>query len=191
MYDRDNSPKVRQSIMQEMLQRENNSEIEALFDQIEKVKADIEYWKSRDDSTATDAEVAERHLKPLELELKSLEEKRNEKRGDDPKGEKPTCETAPVVPAGASGGVTPGKRTNYLTPAIETAQGKCEEKDKLNAPAVYAKLRDMASARLTPFIGVTEDGLQWLDSNDHPQTLSLGNLRDRLNRQKTNSAKTR
>lgn len=101
-----------------------------------------------------------------------------------------TAPTAPVVTAEASDGVTPGKRTNYLTPAIQIAQSKCAETNKFNAPAIFAKLRDMALAKSTPFIGVSDEGLKWLDSNDEAHFLSLANLRDRLNRQKTNSAKT-
>lgn len=100
----------------------------------------------------------------------------------------PWVDAAPAPQAGAA---LPAKRTNYLTPAIQLAQSKCDGTDKFNAPAVFAKLGDMARAKSTPFIGVSDEGLKWLDSNDETHFLTLANLRDRLNRQKTNSAKTR
>jgi len=33
-----------------------------------------------------------------------------------------------------------------------------------------------------PFLGATDEGLKWLDSNDTAQFLSLKNLRDRITR---------
>jgi hypothetical protein len=51
---------------------------------------------------------------------------------------------------------------------------------------VWAKLREMAVAKTAPFIGATDEGLQWIDEHDQTQYLSLKNLRDRLSRsQKT------
>lgn len=73
-------------------------------------------------------------------------------------------------------------RSGLLTPLITAAQSACG--DPYDTPSVWAKLREMAVAKKTPFIGVTDEGLQWIDGNDHPQYLSLGNLRERLKRQK-------
>lgn len=77
---------------------------------------------------------------------------------------------------------TRGKRRDLLAPAIEDAQRSCT--DIFDAPAVWAKLRLMAEQGRRPFIGVSEDGLKWVNSDDDTQFLSLNNLRDRLKRQK-------
>lgn len=73
-------------------------------------------------------------------------------------------------------------RRDLLDPLIEAAQRECGL--LFDSPAVWASLKKMAESRKSPFQGVTEDGLKWLDANDEPQFLTLKNLRDRLNRMK-------
>lgn len=77
---------------------------------------------------------------------------------------------------------SPGKaqRRNLLSPLIDAAQAACP--DPYNTPSVWAKLREMAAAKTAPFIGATDEGLQWIDEHDQTQYLSLKNLRDRLSR---------
>lgn len=72
------------------------------------------------------------------------------------------------------------RKRDLLTPLIESAQRECN--DPLNTAAVWLALERKAIARERPFIGKTEEGLQWVDSSDKPQFLSFKNLRDRINR---------
>jgi hypothetical protein len=74
------------------------------------------------------------------------------------------------------------QRRGFLTPFIATAQRACA--DPYDTPSVWAKLREMAMAKTAPFLGATDEGLQWIDGSDQTQYLSLRNLRERLNRQK-------
>jgi hypothetical protein len=73
-------------------------------------------------------------------------------------------------------------RRDVLTPVIEKAQRLCE--DAFDAPTVWVKLRQMADEKISPLLGVADEGLQWIDSEDHVQYLSLANLRDRLRRKR-------
>lgn len=84
------------------------------------------------------------------------------------------------------------QRRNLLSPLIYAAQAACL--DPNSTPSVWAKLREMAVAKRAPFIGATDEGLQWIDENDQTKYLSLKNLRDRLSRTKRSlfkRAKTR
>ncbi len=94
----------------------------------------------------------------------------------------------------AANGVRPAvpikaKRSNLLTPLINAAQILCI--DPYDTPSVWAKLREMAVAKKTPFIGVTDEGLQWIDEQDQTKYMSLKNLRDRLSRKGKATSQTR
>lgn len=60
----------------------NDEEARVLFDKIEQVKVEIEDWKTRDDTRASDFEIKQNHLKPLLAELALLEAKKSAMRGD-------------------------------------------------------------------------------------------------------------
>lgn len=82
-----------------------------------------------------------------------------------------------------SAGNAPNKaRRNLLSPVIEAAQREAE--NSLDAPAVWASLTQMAMAGKRPLLGITEEGIKWLDANDESQFFTLKNLRDRLHRSK-------
>lgn len=102
----------------------------------------------------------------------------------------PATDTAAPAPVVASAYSTPEKeRRDVLTPAIETAQKECQ--DPFDAPAVWVVLVRMAGAGgVAPLLGVSDDGIKWLNSNDEPRFLTLKNLRERLKRKKKR-AKTR
>ena len=68
------------------------------------------------------------------------------------------------------------QRRNLLSPLIDAAQAACP--DPYKTPSVWSKLREMAVAKTAPFIGATDEGLQWIDEHDQTQYLSLKNLRD-------------
>jgi hypothetical protein len=72
------------------------------------------------------------------------------------------------------------QRNDLLAPSIRDAQNACE--DSFNTQEVWTRLREMAIAKTAPFIGVTDEGLQWIDEADRTQYLSLRNIRDRLYR---------
>ena len=80
-------------------------------------------------------------------------------------------------------------RRDVLTPVIEKAQRLCE--DAFDAPTVWVKLRQMADEKISPLLGVADEGLQWIDSEDHVQYLSLANLRDRLRRKRNRATVAR
>lgn len=71
-------------------------------------------------------------------------------------------------------------RRDLLAPLIEVAQR--EVKDPFDAAAMFASLRAMAEKATTPFVGVSDEGIKWMDTNDNPQFLTIKNLRDRLAR---------
>lgn len=77
---------------------------------------------------------------------------------------------------------SPALRRDLMASVIEQAQKRCDNAE--DASAVWVKLVDMANKGLPPLIGVSEDGIKWLDGNDQPQFLTLKNLRDRLRRRK-------
>lgn len=72
-------------------------------------------------------------------------------------------------------------RRDILTPAIEAAQRECA--DPFDAPAVWAALVHKANASKPPLLGVSDEGIKWLDANDVLNFFTLKNLRDRLRRQ--------
>lgn len=72
------------------------------------------------------------------------------------------------------------KRSNLLTPLIAAAQAQCT--DPCDTPSVWSKLREMAVGKVSPLIGATDEGLQWIDEHDQTKYLSIKNLRDRLSR---------
>ena len=67
----------------------------SLFERIEEVERLIEYWKSRDDTTATDAVARREQLQPLLVELASLEKSKRVMRGDCAETEPPLQQTLP------------------------------------------------------------------------------------------------
>ena len=71
-------------------------------------------------------------------------------------------------------------RRDLLTPVIEAAQKDCEK--PFDAPSVWASLTRMANAGRPPLVGVSEDGIKWINSNDEVKYLNLGSLRSRLQR---------
>lgn len=93
-----------------------------------------------------------------------------------------TATPAPVVAASDAPAIPKNQRPDLLTPPIEKAQRG--ESDPFNAAVIWPKLCDMAEQKLTPFIGKTGDGLQWIDASDDPQFLSKKALSDRLRRAK-------
>lgn len=72
-------------------------------------------------------------------------------------------------------------RRDALKPTIEKAVKACD--GRTDAAEVFNKLREWASEKPTrhqPLIGVTPDGIQWLDSNDKSKELSRDALAKRL-----------
>ena len=106
-----------------------------------------------------------------------------------------TLETAILEPRTAAGRSSripqisritdaPIRRTkrDLLSPLIERAQKECP--NPFDTPSVWTKLSEAAKAKKPPFFGVTESGLQWVDSEDQPKDFTIKNLRERLKRQK-------
>ena len=87
------------------------------------------------------------------------------------------------------GGTPKTKRRDLLTPAIEAAQKACG--NPFDAPAVWDEMVKLARQQKHSLLGVTEDGIQWADSNDETRFFKIKNLRDRLMRGKKGSDKAR
>lgn len=96
----------------------------------------------------------------------------------------PAPENTPAAPLMTEGSVKaqPRARRDLLTPAIEAAQKVCQ--NTFDAPAVWAAMAEMAMAQKHRLLGVSEDGIKWIDANDEPQFFKLKDLRDRLRRMK-------
>ncbi len=71
-------------------------------------------------------------------------------------------------------------RADLLTGPIKQAKRQAENPSDANQ--VFAILRGMAKAKNAPFLGCTEEGLQWVDAQDKLKILSLDALRKRLSR---------
>ena len=89
---------------------------------------------------------------------------------------------APVVVVINTPVIPRSQRPNLLTPLIEKAQRG--ETDPFNAAVIWPKLCEMAESKTRPLIGVTPEGLQWVDGNDDVKFLSKEALGDRLGRLK-------
>ena len=70
-------------------------------------------------------------------------------------------------------------RRNDLTPAIELAQGRC--RNPKDTAEVWAELEVLAKEKKAPFIGSTEEGLQYTKGGD-VKFFTRKSLRKRLNR---------
>jgi len=76
-YSADERQAKMAAMMARMKKPEYQREVEstAFMERIDEVNAKIQYWKTRDDTTATDAEIVQRNLEPLEAELSSIQKK--------------------------------------------------------------------------------------------------------------------
>lgn len=103
----------------------------------------------------------------------------------------PAPDSAPSAPLMTAGTVKvqPKARRDLLTPAIEAAQRACE--DIFDTPAIWGVMSEMARAQKYRLLGVSEDGIKWLDANDETQFFKLKDLRDRLRRMKQKRGKAR
>lgn len=74
------------------------------------------------------------------------------------------------------------KRGNLLQILIDEAV----KADGIDHMRVFSRLREWASEKppRQPLLGVTEEGIQWVDSNDKGKTLSLDALSKRLKRRR-------
>lgn len=73
---------------------------------------------------------------------------------------------------------TKNKKRDSISPAIEQAQSKCN--DKFDVAEVWGWLQKMARERHPPFVGVTEEGLQVIERDGY---FKRDDLRKRLERQ--------
>lgn len=90
---------------------------------------------------------------------------------------------APPPPAPVPAPTARRPRNDLLAPLIVKAQG--QSTDPTATAAVFAILRSWAEHKpaMPPLVGVTEDGrIQWRDSSDRPQELTLQALGKRLKR---------
>lgn len=103
----------------------------------------------------------------------------------------PAPDSAPSAPLMTAGTVKvqAKARRDLLTPAIEAAQRACE--DIFDTPAIWGVMSEMARAQKYRLLGVSEDGIKWLDANDEIQFFKLKDLRDRLRRMKQKRGKAR
>lgn len=175
------------------------------------------YWDTRSDTTASDADVKATRLAPIQKRLAELADERKLLRGDVLEAPHQVRQLIDLPPLELDGtqlthtlpsnmlGADPTtiatavsakvvaqirkpyktKRRNLLSPLIKEAQAACA--DPYDAHSVWARMREFAVAKRTPLIGVTDEGLQWMDGLDVTQYLSLKNLRDRLFRQQKNA----
>ena len=69
-------------------------------------------------------------------------------------------------------------RRDLMIPAIEAAQRECT--DSYDAAEVWTVLTRMAKEKRGPMLGVTQEGIQWTNSEDELDIFSRKNLGDRL-----------
>lgn len=100
----------------------------------------------------------------------------------------PTVRTFDSTTQTTQAPVKKNKRRDLMSPLIESAQQKSS--DPFDTPAIWAALCKLAEQKVKPLVGQTEEGIQWVDSDDETQYLSLKMLRDRLGRQKIGITKS-
>lgn len=78
------SEEVRKMVLEgfEQPKQEELAVVDKLFDEIEKLKTDIDDWKSTDHSKTADRLILKQQLEPLQYRLAELEEKKRVLRGD-------------------------------------------------------------------------------------------------------------
>lgn len=90
-----------------------HDDVDALFERIKEVERALNYWETRDDSKASDAEIKERKLNVFSTEKAALIEKKRLMRGDFTESyqapQTTTPSPAPVVAVSASGAVESDK----------------------------------------------------------------------------------
>jgi len=94
-------------------------------------------------------------------------------------GEPPTTEPQPASQAAVA--QAPQKspknqRSDLLAPLIREAAAI----SGYDTARTFALLRDWAHQKRQPLLGVTEDGIQWVDGGENPKTLNTGALRERI-----------
>ena len=67
---------------------------------------------------------------------------------------------------------------DLLAPLMEKAAQECDN----DAAQMFSLLREWAVEQRPPLLGVTSDGIQWVNAKDETKELSLKNLSDRLRR---------
>lgn len=91
----------------------------------------------------------------------------------------------PVVATEVSDDVPPmaakNRRRDLVAHRIEEAQKQVG--DQYDTSKIWLALKAMANLKTSPFLGVSDEGLKWVNSKDETKFLTLGNLRDRLSRQ--------
>lgn len=156
--------------------------------QIDECRAEIAELKSLKPTTITERMLAKQELDALESRLSSLLNPDAKPVLATPTAIEPQTQFAPSHQAAApfvaksAGSAQSRTRRDLLTPAIEAAQKECE--NQFDAPAVWVALVQMAQTQKHRLLGVSEDGIKWLDTNDEPQFLKIKDLRDRLRRMK-------
>lgn len=167
---------------------------EALFEEYEAAKTLLAKWQASDArGTPTEIDLRDEKLAHAQQNFDAAEAKLRTLRGDYGDGAQTALpSSAPVTNSPApltTGSPSKAKRRTLLSPLIDAAQAACP--DPYNTPSVWSKLREMAVAKTAPFIGATDEGLQWIDENDQPKYLSLKNLRDRLRRMQKSAIQAR
>lgn len=72
------------------------------------------------------------------------------------------------------------QRRDLLTPSIEKIQR--ELSDPFDKHEVWSKLSALAKSKVAPMIGVTQEGIQWMNAKDEVQYFSFKALGERLKR---------
>lgn len=75
---------------------------------------------------------------------------------------------------------SPKKRRDLLDPVIAKAKRECETPD--DYLAVWPILQVMANQKVAPLIGVSEEGIKWVDDCDEVHTFKKQSLRERFRR---------
>lgn len=85
-----------------------------------------------------------------------------------------------AAPQTTASAATRVRRSDLLRPLIDKATQEVD--DPTDASQVFTKMRTWAEQQRPPLKGVTQTGIQWVDSIENVKELSIRNLRDRLRR---------
>lgn len=163
--------------------------VKSLFERIKEVERRIEYWSSRDDTTASNAEIMQRNLQPLRDELVLLEKEKLTMRGD---YVEPEPLSQPVLP-GLACAENAAREPAWTVTKSKRYAGYAAPLDRLMAAAhrrgdPCPTARDVVEAwrieKPAEIAKVLTDSVDYYDSNGDTQTVSLDSIRKAIDRRK-------
>lgn len=99
---------------------------------------------------------------------------------DEPPEDDKVAVAESILTPGTSARTKAPVREDLLSPLIKTAMDECGS--DASAAQVFTLLREWAAGKQRPLIGVTDDGIQWIDASDAARATSQKAIGQRMKR---------